>query len=87
MREKCLKAMEVMVRPPASIIDKLKLENFTPKLEMAAHRYAKAPPVPPALTSLVPNLVIDRKELAKVTAAECVPPAKISFWTTPTPPR
>ena len=42
--------------------------------------------MPPSLTSLVPNLVIDRKDLAKVTAAECTPAAKISFWTTTTPP-
>ncbi len=38
VRTKCMTAMEIMVRPPATIIDKLKLENFTPKLEMAAHR-------------------------------------------------
>ncbi len=30
--------MEILARPPAAIADKLKLENFTPKLEMAAHR-------------------------------------------------
>lgn len=43
--------------------------------------------MPPALTSLVPNLVIDRKDLAKVTAAECVPAAKLSLWSTSTPPK
>lgn len=87
VRSKCIQALQIFVKPPQAIVDKLKLEVFTPKLEMAALRYAKAPEVPPELGVLVPNMRIERTELAKVTAAECVPPAKMSFWSTNTPPK
>lgn len=87
VREKCVQAMGVFLKPPPKLAETLKLQSFETALEMAAVRYAKAPAVPPALGTLVPVLKLEDRGVAKIAAAECVPSAKISLWTTPTPPR
>ena len=83
VREKCVIALKVMVKPPLAFVQKLNLTDYSDALEQASIRYAKAPPVPPQLTVLVPNIRIP-DGIAK-TSTECIPPAHMSFWTTSTP--
>jgi hypothetical protein len=83
VREKCVIALKVMARPPPAFIQKLNLTDYSDALEQAALRYTKAPPVPPQLTVLVPNIKISDTTAKKTT--ECIPPAHMSFWSTSTP--
>lgn len=86
VREKCVTALKVMINPPAAFMQKLGLSNYIDKLEQAALRYAKAPPVPPQLTVLVPPIRIDSTAPAKSARTECVHAATLYVWTTETPP-
>jgi hypothetical protein len=87
VRKDVVTTLKVLTRPPAAFVAKFGLTDYGDRLELALQRYAKAPPVPAALTSLIPNVRIDSTEPAKRTHIECEPATHTAFWTTAAPPK
>lgn len=86
VRKNLVTAVKLMARPSPAVCKQLNVRNFGDELAESARRYNAAPPVPPEPKSLVPRLPVDTSKPAEIAQAECVPSAKISFWSTETDP-